>query len=102
MIKRQAFDHRSSFRVNKIENLIKKMERKFPLIVFVKLRNTVEGKGLTRISKLNFENNTLKIFLPHHYTNNNKQAKLILGIKEDYDNIDSFKFELEKWLLKNA
>jgi hypothetical protein len=96
IIKRVDFNHKSSFKVDKIENLINKMEKKFNCIEFVKLRCTVEGRGLTRISTIDKEKCTVKLLLPHKYTKNNKQAKILLGFVKNLVNI------LELWLKKNV
>ncbi len=84
VIKRIDFNHRGSFNVDKIINLINKLERKFGAFINqVRLRSTVEGKGLVRVLKANYEAKTIVVLLPHKYTNKSIQAKILLSFKKN-------------------
>ena len=105
MIKRIDFNHTGSFKLNRIEKLISKLEKKFSqYISFVKLRCTVEGKNFTRVSQVNYSDSLIKVLLPHKYSNKTMQVKVIFGLRKNlsYEFIKEIAEKLNLWLQCNA
>lgn len=103
-IKLVDFNHSGSFRLDRIINLIKKIERKFSdFINQARLRCTVEGKSLMRVTP-NYDEMTMTLLLPHQYTKKNKQAKLLLSLDKNISKkeLESFLISFKEWLNKNV
>lgn len=100
VIKRRNFFHTGSFNMHSIEKLIKKIEKKFSIFFsYVTVRNTVNGKGLSRCS-LNSLEKKVTVILTHKYTKNNKQAKIVFGVKRNISDslLEAFFKEFSFWL----
>jgi hypothetical protein len=102
-VKKINFNLSGNFNIKNIEHLAEKIGRDLKFIFSIKLRNTARGKDVGRICNIDYQERTITILLPHKYTKNNNQAKVILEFDKQSTSemMDKGKKRLEEWIRKN-
>jgi hypothetical protein len=104
-IRRQNFEHRGSFDISRIQNLIDKMDRDLKFVFSVRLvGHPSSGGDVGRVGTINYDSRTIAVLLPHRYTKINRQAKIILGLDRSStpEAMDKAKNILGEWVGKEV